>query len=304
MAMLSRVADSLFWMGRYLERAEQIARQLDVTHDILVDLSESDPVGAKAEWRATLASLCLPDLPMERLIFDTSEPGSLIGCISQARENAKQVREIIPNEIWERINLTHWNLIDTRGELPGETTLTKTLADILFTTAALDGLVDASMVRGDAWVFLKLGKSVERLDRIGRCIAARWDQSTNTPSSTQKNVISVTMLKSLGALEAYRKVSPTRIDRRTVLAFLLFQPNLPRSLRFCALDSENLLGQVSQLNPGLSASTTRAFGRLASQLEHGDVDEVIATGTDHFLNDTLRNATHASELLQSSYFPS
>ncbi len=302
--MLSRVADSLFWIGRYLERAEQMARQLDVTRDILVDLAEPDPSGAKAEWQATLASLSVPDLPLERLVFDATELGSLIGCVSQARENARQVREIIPNDIWERINLAHWNLIETRGELPDETALTKTLSDIMLTTAALDGLVDASMVRGDAWVFLKLGKWVERLDRIGRCVATRWQQSSNTASSTRKNVISVTLLKSLGALEAYRKVSPTKFDRRTVLSFLLFQPNLPRSLRFCALESEKLVGQVFQLKPGSSASVTRAFGRLASQLEHGDIDEVLTSGPALFLNDALRNASHASVLLQSAYFPS
>jgi uncharacterized alpha-E superfamily protein len=241
---------------------------------------------------------------LERLVFDASELGSLTGCVSQARENARQVREVIPNEIWERINLAHWNLIDTRAEPADETALTKALSDIMLTTAALDGLVDASMVRGDAWVFLKLGKSIERLSRIGRCVAVRWQQSANTASSTQKNVISVTMLKSLGALEAYRKVSPTKVERRAVLSFLLFQPNLPRSLRFCARESENLLGQVSQLNPASSASAIRAFGRLSSQLEHGDVDEVLSNGPEHFLRDALRNANHASTLLQGSFFPS
>jgi len=302
--MLSRVADSLFWAGRYLERAEQLARQLDVTHDILVDLAKPDPAGAGAEWQTTLASLCLPDLPLERLVFDVNEPGSLMGCVSQARENARQVREVIPNDIWERINLAHWNLIETRSAIHDETVVTKTLGDVLFTTAALDGLVDASMVRSEAWVFLRLGKWVERLDRIGRCIAARWQQSANTVSSTKKNVISVTLLKSLGALEAYRKVSPTKVERKTVLSFLLFQANLPRSLRFCALESENLVGKIPQLNPGSSASVTRAFGRLAAQLEHGDVDEVLANGPEHFLSGTLRDANHASTLLRHSYFPS
>lgn len=304
MAMLSRVADCLFWMGRYLERSEQMARQLDVTRDIVIDLAKSDRAGARAEWQATLASLRVPDLPLEGLVFDTTEINSVIGCLTQARENARQVREIIANDIWERINLAHWNLIETSRETRNETALSKTLADTLLTTATLDGLVDASMVRGDAWVFLKLGKWVERLDRIGRCIEARWQQSTHTKSSTQRNVISVAMLKSLGVLEAYRKVSPTKVERRTVLAFVLFQPNLPRSLRFCAHEAASLVSQISQLSQGASASVTRAFGRLASQLEHGDVDEVMNDGPERFLNDALSNASQASSLLQTSYFPS
>jgi uncharacterized alpha-E superfamily protein len=301
MAMLSRVADSLFWMGRYLERSEQLARQLGVTRDILVDLAEPDPTGAKAEWQATLASLSVPDRSLEQLVFDATEPGSLASCVSQARENARQIREIITNEMWERINQAYWNLIETLDESPNETELTAALADTLLATAALDGLTDASMVRGDAWIFLKLGKSIERLDRIGRCIVARLQQAAQTPSSTQKNVVSVTMLRSLGVLEAYRKISPTKVGRRTVLSFLLFQPNLPRSLRYCALESATLVGQIPHLGDGADAAVTRAFGRLASQLQHGDVDEVIDNGPEIFLRDALGCASRASSLLQRSF---
>lgn len=225
--MLSRVADSLYWMGRYLERAEQMARQLEVSRDILVDLAEPDPEGAKAEWKATLASLCVPNLSLERLVFDATELSSLAGCVGQARENARQVREVIANEMWECINQAHWSLIEFRGEQHDETSLTKTLTDTLTTAATWEGLTDASMHRGEAWIFLKLGKWMERLDRIGRTVVARLHQGSLTQSSTQENVISVVMLKSVGAIEAYRKLSPTRIDRRTVLDFLLFQPCFP-----------------------------------------------------------------------------
>ena len=304
MAMLSRVADCLFWMGRYLERSEQMARQLNVARDILVDLAEPDPAGAKAEWQATLASLCVRDLPLERLVLDAAELNSLIGCISQARENARQVREVITNDAWELINQTHWNLVETCRESPNETVLSKTLADTLLATATWDGLVDASMVRGDAWVFIKLGKWIERVDRIARCIVARWQQSALTSSSTQRNVISIAMLKSLGALEAYRKVSPTNVERRMVLSFLLFQPNLPRSLWFCAVESATLVGQISQLSQGSSTAVARAFGRLASQIRHGDVDEVMSDGPARFLCNTLQSVNHASSLLQDAYFPS
>ena len=89
MAMLSRVADSLYWMGRYIERAEQTARQLEVSRDILVDLEELDPLGARAEWEATLASLSVPDCDSQRLVFDVAEPSSIVSCLLQARENAR-----------------------------------------------------------------------------------------------------------------------------------------------------------------------------------------------------------------------
>ncbi len=152
MAMLSRVADSLYWMGRYVERAEQMARQLEVTRDILVDLAEPDPEGAKAEWQATLASLCVPNLSLERLIFDTTELSTLAGCVGLARENARQVREVIANEMWERINQAHWGIVEARGSDHDETALTQILVETLAATATWDGLSDSCMHRGEAWI--------------------------------------------------------------------------------------------------------------------------------------------------------
>lgn len=302
MAMLSRVADSLFWMGRYLERAEQIARQLEVTRDILVDISEPDPDRARAEWQATLASLCVPNLALERLVFDATELSSIAGCIGQARENARQVREVIASEMWERINQAYWTLLEARDEVHDETAMTQVLTETLAATATWDGLADSAMYRGEAWIFLKLGKWIERLERIGRTTIARLQQGEQAQSTTQENVISIVMLKSVGAIEAYRKLSPTRVDRRLVLDFLLFQPGFPRSLRFCALEASELTQRLSLICRGADAAVGRAFGRLASRLEHSDVDEVIDAGTDEFLRDVLADTGRASGLLQRSYF--
>ena len=302
MTMLSRVADSLFWMGRYLERAEQVARQLEVTRDILMDLADPDPEGAKAEWKATLESLVVPNLSLERLIFDATELTSLAGCVGQARENARQVREVIANEMWERINQAHWSLIEARGHDHDETAIAQILTETAATAATWDGLTDSSMHRGEAWIFLKLGKWIERLDRLGRTIIARLSQIASGNNSTQENVISIVMLKSVGAIEAYRKLSPTRVDRRSVLEFLLFQPNFPRSLRFCALEASDLTQRLTQMCRGSEPAVGRAFGRLASRLEHSDVEEVINAGPDEFLTEVLSNTVRASSLLQRSYF--
>lgn len=300
--MLSRVADSLFWMGRYLERAEQMARQLEVTRDILVDLAEPDPEGAKAEWQATLSSLCIPNLALERLIFDSTEVSSLCGCVGQARENARQVREVITNEMWEQVNQTHWSLIETRDETHDETAMTRTLTNTLASTATWDGLADSSMHRGEAWVFLKLGKWLERLDRIGRALAARLLQFEQNQNPTQEHVISVMMLKSNGGIEAYRKLSPTKVDRRSVLEFLVFQPGFPRSLRFCAQEAAELTAQLTATCRGADPSLGRAFGRLAAKLEHADIDEVLVNGARKFLEEVLAETGNASSVLQRSFF--
>jgi uncharacterized alpha-E superfamily protein len=299
-AMLSRVASSLFWMGRYLERAEQMARQLDVSRYILVDLAEPDPEGARAERQATAASLCVPDLPLDRLLFEAPERSSVADCLNQARENARQVREVITREMWEWVNQTHWSLRERARDSGDETVITKTLEDVLATCATWDGLTDASMDHSEPWIFLKLGKWLERIDRNVRCIQARQYQSSLTRSITEKNVISVVMLKSIGAIEAYRKVSPTKLERRPVLEFLLFRPRYPRSLRYCALQAAQLTQQM--LRDKHASSATRGFGRLAARLEHSEIDEVITNGAESFLADVLRDTQSANAVLHNSYF--
>jgi uncharacterized alpha-E superfamily protein len=302
MAMLSRVADSLFWIGRYLERAEYFARQLEVTRDILVDLAEPDREGAKAEWQAALASLCVPNLALERLVFDATQVSTLAGCIGQARENARQVREVIANEMWERVNQAHWSLLEAREQEQNEAATTRALAEALALASTWDGLTDSSMHRGEAWIFLKLGKWFERLERTGYAVIARLQQQSSSPSATQENVISVVLLKSVGAIEAYRKFSPTRVERRSVLEFLLFQPHFPRSLRFCALQGFELITQISKITRESDCSNCRQLGRLASRLEHGDIDEVLAGGATAFVEAVLADTIRASNLLQRTYF--
>jgi len=103
--MLSRVADALYWMGRYLERAEHAARVLEVTRAILVDLTEIDPETAHGQWHRALSALSVPDTTTEKLLFDSSEPTSLVSCVAHARENARQVREVISSETWEHLNI-------------------------------------------------------------------------------------------------------------------------------------------------------------------------------------------------------
>jgi uncharacterized alpha-E superfamily protein len=302
MAMLSRVADSLFWMGRYLERAEQMARQLETTRDVIVDLVEPDPAGARLEWQTALASLSVPNLALERLVFDATELSSLAGCVAQARENARQVREVFANSMWERINQVHWMLIEARPDERHETALSLALSEVAAAAAAWDGLTDASMHRGEAWIFLKLGKWIERVERLSRTVIARLAQVESAESIAQENVVFVMMLKSLGAIESYRKLSPTRIERRQVLEFVLFQQNFPRSLRFCAREAAELAERLTEVCRGSDPSVQRALGRLASRLSHSDVDEVLDADPYVFLAEVLADTGRASSMPQQTYF--
>jgi uncharacterized alpha-E superfamily protein len=246
--------------------------------------------------------LCVPNLALERLVFDATDPNTLAGCVGLARENARQVREVIANEMWERVNQAYWGLVETRDEDQDETALTRTLAETMAIAATWDGLSDSAMHRGDAWSFLKLGKWLERMERIGRSIVARLNQQSATSGGTHENLAPVVLLKSVGALEAYRKLSPTHAERRGVLEFLLFEPRFPRSLRFCARECLELVQTLGRTCRDADPAVGRAFGRLASRLEHGDIAEVLAFGPEGFLKEVQSETAAACGLLQHSYF--
>lgn len=305
MAMLSRVADSLYWMGRYLERAEHMARLLEITRDLLVDISEVDPEGAAKEWKATVATLGVKDTRVEDIVFDPTEPSSLVSCIMLARENARQVREVIAADMWEELNQAYWGLQEARVQGGGESRVVAALTQVQTVSFLWDGVTDASMRRGEGWLFLKLGKFMERTDRLSRTIGVRVSNrhsGSDLLPSSQENVMWLTLLKSAGALEAYRQAYPTRVDARTVLDFLVFDSDFPRAVRYSTGAALDFATRLSALHVNREDAVGRAFGKMAARLEYGDVDELIARGPAVYLNDLLTDAGTATALLARKYF--
>ena len=303
MAMLSRVADSLYWMGRYIERAEQTARQLEVSRDILVDLQELDPLGARAEWEATLASLSVPESDSQRLVFDVAEPSSIVSCLLQARENARQVREVISSEMWERLNQTHWSLKEaSSAQELNEFALGQVLNQVQVACATLSGMANSTMHRSEGWAFLRLGEFVERLDRLSRTLVARQHQRDRSDGRSHENVTWIGLLRSTGGLEAYRKNVPTGIDPSSVLQFLVFERDFPRSLCFCACEVHSLESRLQRRRSTRAPALGRSCGKLAARLEHGDVEEVMSAGVVRFVTGILEETRNVSAELQKTYF--
>jgi uncharacterized alpha-E superfamily protein len=302
--MLSRVADSLYWMGRYLERAEYMARLLEVTRDLLVDLSQVDREGAAIQWQATVATLAVPDISVEDMVFNGAEPGSLASCMMLARENARQVREVIAGEMWEHLNQAYWGLEEARSQGHGEARVVQALTHVQAASFLWDGVTDTSMRRGEGWLFLKLGKYVERIDRVSRTIVARSSHRPNPLDSNAQveNVTLLTVLRSAGALEEYRKVYPTRVDARSVLDFLVFDRDFPRAVRFSARTAFQLAVTLSDLHGSPDDEVVRAFGKLSARLDYGDVAELTASEPAVFLGDVLTQTGAASSSLAKKYF--
>jgi uncharacterized alpha-E superfamily protein len=307
MLMLSRVADSLYWMGRYLERAEHMGRLLEVTRSLLIDLVEVDPEGAALEWRATALTLgAAPEARVEDLVFDASLPNSLVQCVNVARENARQVREVIADEMWEHLNQAYWSVEEARGDKHDEARLDRVLSDVQAASFLWDGVTDATMHRGEGWSFLKLGKFVERTDRLTRTVSVRlgsrhWDPADGA-STSRENFMWLSLLKSLGALEAYRKMYPTYLDAQSVLGFLVFDREFPRSVRFATRTSAVFAERLAALHTTPDDGVSRAFGKVAARLDYGDVAELVLQGPVEFFDGILEQTSRASAVLAKKYF--
>jgi len=300
--MLSRVADALFWMGRYLERAEHVARVLDVTRAVLVDIDEVDPETAKNQWQGALAALSLPDASTERLLFDQTESTSLVCSISRARENARQVREVISSEMWDHLNQAYWSIQEAHSRGVHESQMSQTLGGIIASSFLWDGVADGTTARDTGWLFLKIGKFVERLDGACRLVSVRAEGPPKGGQPSSESVHWVALLRSLCAMEAYKKVHPQRVDRKHVLDFLIFDASYPRTVRYAAFAAADFAKKCAEIHGARGKGVERAFGKIASLLEYADVKEVEGTGTSDFLQQLLSELGEASGLLQRAYF--
>ncbi len=299
--MLSRVADALYWMGRYVERAEHAARSLGVAQSMLLDLAEVQPSTAEAHWEQTLKALALPSAPLATLVFDEQEPASILSSVSRARENGRQVREVISSEMWEELNELYWMLKDAALTEGREEDLAATLAGIVAASFGFAGVTDGTMRRGEGWLFTKLGQFVERADKVSRMVRARVSGIT-TDATTDENLVSVSLLRSCSALEAFRKVYPARLDPRQVIDFVVLDRDFPHTVRYSITVAGDFARRISQQTGGRGPEVERAFGRLSSRLAYADIDEVVDHGVEKFLGEVSEELTDAGLTLQRTYF--
>lgn len=307
--MLSRVADALYWMGRYVERAEHAARVLEVTRQLLLDVREVDPVAAELHWQGARVALSMPEAADACAVaFDEHEPGSIASSIARARENARQVREVISSEMWEHLNQTYWSLREASQQPAREDELSATLGSVVSAGFSWAGVTDGTMRRGEGWLWIKLGQEVERADRVARLLAVRGSDASTAPGRSLgggDNVLWPTLLRGASALEAYRKVHPARVDPRRVVDFLVLDREFPRSVRHCVAQAAGLAAALVVANGdggGRGRGVERAFGRLAARLEYTDVDDVLGAGLAPFLLEVLHELGGAGHQLQRTYF--
>jgi len=297
--MLSRIAEALFWIGRYIERADGTARILDVHLQLLLE----DPwIEEDAACRALLSVMGTPapadDLTRESLLsvlgVDRGEPASIAYSLNAARENARRAREIVSTELWECLNTT-------RARMPRRVASDKVhefFGWVRERSALAVGIIESATSRDDAWRFFTLGRSIERADMTARLLATRSLTEASGPSWT-------TILRSVGAYEAYLRTYRGVPSARNAAEFLLLDRLFPRSILFSVQRAEQCLRELepgSGGRVGFTDPAQRILGQIRSELEYRPIQEILEHLTDHM--EGVQTATSAaSEAIRERYFP-
>lgn len=273
--MLSRIAESLYWLGRYSERAEDTARILDVHYHLLL---EDRWVEEPAACAALLEVMGLGDrieaisdsVALTRLLaFDFDHHGSIVGAMEAAWENARGARETISSELWECINATH-------EALPAYVRMSSGQSPHVFfgwvkeRAAMLAGLADSTMSRDDGWRFLLLGRSLERVDMTARLLSARFGQTWGRAGW-------ITVLRCCSAYEAYLRTYQRAVDASLAAEFLVLDRLFPRSLFHALRSAEQSLAELdpSSHRAGFDDTARRALGQARTELEFCSVGELM-----------------------------
>ena len=294
--MLSRIAESLFWIGRYVERADNTARLLDVHFNVLLEDPWVDEPSANASVLAVMN--CEFEAPVSRtkvltyLAFDQSRGSSIAGTLTAARENARRAREVISTEVWESLNTT-WTQLGNRSRTARPHDY---FAWVRERAAVVWGLSSATTSRDDAWHFMELGRSLERADMIARLLMTRSFEGTIGPNWT-------TLLRSCSAHEAYLRTVRALVTEERAAEFLLIDPLFPRSIAYNLSKAETTL---TQIEPGSSrhSDTDRArlaLGRARTNLEYRPVDQILADLPAQMGEVQLACAA-ASDLIRDRFF--
>ncbi len=293
--MLSRVADSIFWMRRYTERAENVARFIDVTLNLTLGLGDN----LDQQWEALvyttgddkLFNELYKGVTQENVIrfltFDEENPNSILSCLQYARENARQSREMLSSQMWEELNKYYLFVRDSRNDPRAIDSPFEFFSKVRQSGYQIEGVVSGTMSHGEAWNFGRLGAMLERADKTSRILDVKYFlllphlADVGTPIDISQWGM---LLKSASALEMYRRRFG-RLDPKLVASFLLLDRDFPRAVRFCITRAERSLLAITGGSSGnFNNRPEQYLGRLRAELEFLDIEEVMNTGLHQFID--------------------
>ena len=311
--MLSRVADSIYWMSRYIERAENVARFVDVTLNLMLDL----PDRSHAQWRPlvditgdTEAFIARYGEANQRnviqfLTFDPDNVNSILSCLRAARENARSVRDVISSEMWEQLNQSYL-MVSTAAATRGYLTDPQDLfASVKLGSQMFAGVTEATMTHGEGWHFCRLGQKLERADKTSRILDVKYFlllPAAHDIGTTVDDVQWAAVLRSASAFEMYHKrhgrIAPSRI-----VEFLLLDREFPRAIQHCLMAARESVHAISGTPPGMFRSPVeRVLGLLCSDLAYAEIDAIIAGGLHEYLDELQTKMNQVGQHIRETFF--
>ena len=316
--MLSRVANSLYWMSRYIERAESIARLVDVNLQLLLDFRSLDDDALKAHWLPIVQSSGDEELFLslhpkatgksvtDFMVFNPANTNSIYSSIGQARENARMVRDQIAVELWEEINRIYLYLNSPRAKQDWRDNPSDFFHTVRNTSLLLQGLTDATVVRNEGWFFIQAGRYLERADKTSRILDVRHAslpaRGTPTAASQTDALGWSAVLRSCSAWDAYKALHGAEVQPALVAEFLLLTDDFPRSVRFCVRHLNTVLRRISGVAEGRFCNDAEKLaGRLLAELQFSTADDIFESGLHTYIDITQAKLNAIGDALFQAY---
>ena len=291
--MLARVAESIYWMSRYVERAENVARFIEVNLNLMLDL----PVGSAQQWQPLVETTgdaeefakrhgkATQSNVIQFLTFDRENVNSILSCLRAARENARSVREIISSEMWEQLN--QFYLMVNSANTASRTDPQDLFASVRMAGHLFAGVTDATMTHNESWNFCRLGRMLERADKTSRILDVKYFLLLPTAAdvgTTSDDIQWAAVLRSASAFEMYRKCHG-RIAPDRIVEFLLLENEFPRAIQYCLVRARESVHAISGTPAGVFRyPVERLLGELCSELAYTRVETIIAAGLHEHLD--------------------
>jgi uncharacterized alpha-E superfamily protein len=311
--LLSRVADSVYWMGRYIERAENVARFVDVNLQLMLDSVH----GAAQQWMPLVDTsgdsaaftqrygVATRDTVIEFLTFDADNPNSILSCLRLARENARTVRDTISSEMWEQANKLFLMVREEINSGRAKHSPHDLFYEIRMGCHLFQGITDSTMSHNEAWQFIQLGRTLERADKTTRILDVKYFLLLPSLSDVGTSIDDIqwsAVLKSVSGFEMYRKRFG-RIAPKRVAEFLLLDREFPRAVHYCLIAAEDAMHAVTGTPWGQFQNLAeQKLGQARSELNYLRADDIVATGLHEFLDGLQTKLNLIDDSIYSTFF--
>lgn len=313
--MLSRVANSLYWLNRYIERAENYARYISVNFNLALDLPQPaaqqwEPIitaTADQEIYFTLYDVVTANNIVHYMTFEERNPNSILCCLQYARENARTIREVISKEMWEQTNQFYWMVCEAAKDSKhwDLNHYYPFFEEIKKGSQLFFGIVDATITRNEGWHFGRLGRMIERSDKITRFLDIKYFTllpEIKSVGSPLDLLYWTAVLKSASAYNMFRQQYQS-INPINITEFLLLDKDFPRSVLFCTRYAYTSLYEISGNNPSKTKNEPeKLVSKLRSYLEHTEITDIFKSGLHEYLDDFQEKNNALGGAIREVYF--